>query len=141
MPAVRSIADIATKWADRAATAAPYYESGVTAPLKDWATGAKAGQKAYDAAMADPKTRALRTKGIDRVGSEKWSRKAKAVGPARFREGVGVAEPDYSSGFGPYRDEIERITLPARGPRGDPKNLDRVKAIMTALHKKRIGAS
>ena len=33
---------------------------------------------------------------------------------------------------------MEGVTLPARGPKGDPKNYDRVKAIGEALHKYKV---
>lgn len=141
MVAIRSIDEIATKWAKVTPERAPYYESGIKAPKADWATEAKDGQKAYDTAMADPKVRARREKGITKVGTEKWSRKAIAVGPDRFRTGVAAAEPDFREGFGPYQGVIAAWIPPERGPRGDPKNYDIVKSIGSALHKKRVGGS
>ena len=44
-----------------------------------------------------------------------------------------MAEPKYAAGFAPYRDAIERVTLPPRYARRDPRNLERVKAVVNAL--------
>ena len=141
MVAIKSTSTIADKWAKETPARAPYYEAGIKAPDKDWETEAKAGQAAYEAAMADPTTLALREKKIAEVGTAKWQRKALAVGPARFRAGVPAAKEDFNKGFDPYREVISAWTPPARGPRGDPKNYEIVKSIGDALHKKRVGAS
>lgn len=141
MVAIKSLSDIADKWAKETPARAPYYEKGIKAPAKDWATEAKEGQDAYEAAMRDSNILALRAKRISEVGTEKWQRKAIAVGPSRFREGVPAAKDDYSKGFADAHGIISAWTPPARGPRGDPKNYEIVKSIGDALHKKRVGAA
>lgn len=138
---IKPLDKIADKWAKVTPERAPYYEEGIKAPTKDWATEAKKGQAAYEAAMRDPNVLKLREKRIEEVGTAKWQKKALAVGPSRFREGVPVAKEDFQSGFAPYHEVIARITLPERGARGDPKNYARVKAIGDALHKRRMGVS
>ena len=40
-------------------------------------------------------------------------------------------------GFQPYADTIRSTTLPPRFPKGDPRNLERTKAIATALFNKK----
>lgn len=137
---VKPLSDIVDKWAKETPARAPYYESGIKAPAKDWATEAKAGQKAYEDAMRDPDTLALREKNIVAVGTEKWQRKATKVGPARFREGVPAAKEDYNKGFSDFHGVISSWVPPDRGPRGDPKNYEIVKSIGDALHKKRSGS-
>ncbi|GAI70545.1 unnamed protein product, partial [marine sediment metagenome] len=39
----------------------------------------------------------------------------------------------YARNFAPYRDAIERATLPPRYAKRDPRNLARVKAVVDAL--------
>jgi hypothetical protein len=78
-------------------------------------------------------------KGVTKAGTDKWKSKALQKGPGRFAEGVMVAGPDYEAGFAPYRDEIERTTLPPRFPKGDPRNISRVATIAAALRKKKLG--
>jgi len=135
----KPIADVAAKWASRASAASPDYQKGIQAPSKDWATEAKAAEAAYQAGVQDSISRGAFGKGVSRAGSEKWSRKAIAVGPARYGPGVTAAQPDYTSDFGPYLDALGRIALPTRGKRGDPANIERVRTIATALHSQKTG--
>lgn len=140
MPRIKSLDKIKEKWAKVTPERAPYYEEGISAPARDWKEEAVKGQAAYEAAMRDPKVLALRRANIEKAGTEKWQRKAKAVGPTRFREGVPAAEEDFGTGFAPYHATISAVVLPEKGARGDPKNYARVKAIGDALHKKRMGS-
>lgn len=140
MPNIKSLEVITKKWATVTPERAPYYEAGVKAPSRDWAAAAGQGQTAYESAMRDPAVLKLRETNIKAVGTEKWSRKATTVGPARFREGVPAAEGDFNKGFAPYHGVIGALALPEKGARGDPKNYARVKAVGDALHKKRMGS-
>jgi len=135
----KPIADVAQKWANRASAAAPDYQKGVQAPSKDWATEAKAAEQAYQAGVQDAVGRGAFGKGVTKAGSEKWQRKALAVGPARYGQGVTAGTPDYNAGEGPYLDALGRISLPTRGKRGDPANIERVRTIATALHSQKTG--
>ena len=54
-------------------------------------------------------------------------------GTARWGPGVVLAQDKYARNFAPFRDAIERVTLPPRFARRDPRNLDRVKAVVNAL--------
>lgn len=140
MVKIKSLEDIKSKWAKVTPERAPFYESGIAAPARDWAEEAVKGQTAYEAAMRNPAVLRLREANIKKAGTEKWQRKAKAVGPSRFREGVPAAEEDFGTGFAPYHSVISAVALPPKGARGDPKNYARVAAIGNALHKKRMGA-
>ncbi len=63
---------------------------------------------------------------------------SKKLGPGRYSEGVRAAEPEYRAGFAPYHAVIANTTLPPRGPKGSPENIDRVRAIAEALHDQKI---
>lgn len=139
MVAIKSLAEIADKWAKETPARAPYYEAGIKAPTKDWATEAVEGQQAYEDAMRDPAVLALRSKKIAEVGTGKWQRKTLAVGPTRFRTGVPAAKEDYQKGMTEAHNVISAWVPPARGPRGDPKNYEIVKSIGDALHRQRMG--
>jgi hypothetical protein len=78
-------------------------------------------------------------KGVAKAGTAKWQDKATKKGPARFSEGVVLAASDYGTAFQPYADVIKATTLTPRYPRGDIRNLDRVKTISQALRKKKTG--
>jgi hypothetical protein len=139
MVKIKSVDEIATKWADVTPARAPYYETEVKTAGAEWVKGARDGQKAYEDAMRDPKVLARRAANITDAAGAKFQTKAGTVGPGRFREGIAAGKPYYVEGFGPYREVIAAWVPPARGPRGDPKNYEIVKSIGDALHKKRVG--
>jgi len=140
MVKIKSVDEIAKKWADVTPARAPYYEAEVKVAGAEWKVGATKGQKPYEDAMRDPKVLSRRAAGITDATATKFQTKAGDVGPGRFREGVGKGQPYYSEGFGPYQSVISAWVPPARGPRGDPKNYDIVKSIGDALYKKRTGS-
>jgi hypothetical protein len=137
---IKSVEEIAKKWADVTPARAPYYEAEVKTAGPEWKTKAAAGQAAYKQAMTDPKVLDRRLAGITDATATKFQTKAGTVGPGRFREGIAAGTPYYTEGFGPYQGVIAAWVPPARGPRGDPKNYEIVKSIGDALHKKRVGA-
>ncbi len=133
MPIVKAIAKIAEKWARVTPQRSGDYEAGVRDPIRDWATNTAAADAAYKAGVTDAVAKGRFLSGVKKAGTEKWKRKATEVGPARFAQGVQVAQPDYEKGFAPFRDVIEKTTLPPRFAKGDPRNVDRVRVIAAAL--------
>jgi len=140
MPAIRSLQTISKKWVDRAGSAGPQYADGVRTPKKDWAGAATAAQGNWDAGVQQAAQQKSFGKGVAKAGTPKWQAKAVSKGVPRFPQGVADAQPDYASGFEPYRNLIESTQLPARYPKGDPRNIDRVRAISQALRKAKTGA-
>ncbi len=133
MPAVRNISKVAEKWATVTPQRSAQYEAGVTEPLRDWQKNTAAANDAYKAGIQASIQKDMFAKGVAKAGTEKWKRKAAALGPSRFAQGVAIAAPDYEKGFAPYRDVIEKTTLPPRFAKGDPRNIDRVRAMAAAL--------
>lgn len=141
MALIRSLAEIGKKWATVTPVRQTEYTAGVQKPLRDWQANAAAAADRYQAGIQAAIAGKRFDKGVAAAGTAKWQRKAVSVGPGRWAQGVQVAEPDYSAGFAPYRDVIERVTMPPRFSRGDPRNWDRSKAIGTALNAARTGAT
>lgn len=141
MPAIKSIDHIAEKYARVTPGRTPDYETGVRNPRRDWLTATIEQMEAWVAGIQEAIANGSWARGLEKAGTEKWKRKTLEKGPARWGQGVRMAQPDFHAGFKPYRDEIERIELPPRGPKGDPRNLERVRIIAEALHalKMRIG--
>jgi len=137
---VKSIGDIAAKWSKETPARQAYYASGIASPTKDWSEAAQAAEVAYDSGVTAAVGRKAFSRGVREAGTEKWQRKARDVGVPRFAGGVMAAGPDYSAKFGPYRDALEAIVLPARGARGDPGNVARVTKIADELHKRRVSS-
>lgn len=130
---IRSIDVIAKKWASVTPQRSEDYRFGVENPRKDWMTSTAASESAYESGVNQAIAKKKFGKGVKRVGTAKWQAGATTKGTQRWGPGVAMAETDYSRGFAPYRDAIERATLPPRYARRDPRNLQRVNAVVNAL--------
>ena len=135
---VKSVAEVRDKWLDVTPGRATYYEKEASAAGPDWEKGATDASGAFKAGISAANIEAMYKGGIKRAGAAKYERKVKDVGVARFSQGVSAAGPDFEAGVAPFLDEISKVTLDPRQPRGAEANLGRVRAITTALHKKRL---
>jgi hypothetical protein len=129
---------IAAKYATRGAAAGQDYATGVQAPRTDWAQATESSAPAWGAGVQMAVSNGSFSKGVARAGSAKWQRKASGVGAQRYGPGVTAAKQDYATGVAPYLQVIANLSLPPRGPKGDPGNINRVAAIATALRQKKL---
>ena len=127
---------VVNKWKRKVEGAQQDYTDGVNNPKKDWATETTKAESRYREGVTRAAAEGRFARGVSRAGTDKWKKKATTVGPRRWTEGVGAAEDEYRSGMGEVLNTIQSVSLPARGPKGDPRNYERVKAIGTALHTK-----
>jgi len=135
---VKPLSDAVKYWEDGARARADRYAAEAKAAAELWQTNAEAAAKLYRDAVTAPNIEQMFKGGISRVGAAKYRRKVEAVGAARFAPGISAAKPDYESGVAPFLETLAALVLPARKPRGDPANIDRVAKIATELHKKRL---
>jgi len=135
---VKPLSDVVTKWVEEAPRRSTYYEKYTPAAAEDWLNGAVGAADTYKSAVQAADIGKRFVGGIKRVGAEKFRRKVTDVGVARYGPGITAAKDDYNTGIAPYLEELARIDVPERKPRGDPANLERVKRIFDALHKKRL---
>jgi len=133
MAAIKPIDQSSDKWVRRASVASPDYTAGIQNPRRPWAAAAAEGEANYKAGVTAAATRGAFGAGVKAAGDEKWRNAATRKGPGRFAEGVAIGKDDWQKGFSPYQSAIAAITLPARGPKGAPQNIQRVSAIATAL--------
>jgi len=133
MAFIRSIEHIARKFASVTPGRTEDYRVGVENPRRDWATATKASESAYEMGVTQAIAKKRFGKGVSAAGTEAWQRGAVEKGTARWGPGVTMAQDKYAKNFAPYRDAIERVTLPPRFARRDPRNLARVKAVVDAL--------
>jgi len=138
MPKIRSSAEISEKWARVTPMRSEDYKKGVENPKKDWAAATAAANDRYVTGVTQAAQQGRFLGGVKRAGTQKWQSHAALKGPNRFAEGVQIAQPDYEKGWAPYRDEIEKTTLPQRYPKGDPRNYERGKVMGTALHQRKL---
>jgi len=127
------------KWARRAGQSTEDFLTGVQNPRADWKTATLAATANQQAGVLEAIKNKSFEKGVAKAGSSKWLEKTLEKGAQRFAAGVQQAQADYDSAIAPYLSVIESTTLPPRYPKGDPRNIDRVKAINIALRKKKLG--
>jgi len=133
MAAIRSIEKISKKWATVTPSRSEDYRLGVESPRRDWEAATAGAEDAYQAGVTQAIAEKRFGKGVRAAGTDKWQRNAISKGTQRWGPGVAMAEAQYAAGFGPIRDAIERVTLPPRYAKRDPRNLNRVKAIVDAV--------
>ena len=140
MANIKSMSAIQEKWTRVTPTRTEDYKLGITNPKKDWAKATSEAADNYKAGVDAAQAKGLFAKGVKKAGTKKWQDKALAKGPTRFAEGVYLAGNDYAAGFAPYREAIAKVDLGPRYPRRDPRNLERVKKIVTAVVNTKLGA-
>lgn len=139
MAAVKTPSAIAEKWGRVTPQRAGEYEAGVRAPRTSWATATRAAEDRYKAGVQEAASKGRFGAGVAKAGDQRWQERSASVGPARFAEGVATSAPRYEQAVAPYIDTIARTTLPPRYPKGDPRNIQRVAAIATALRARKLG--
>ena len=136
---MKDTATIARKFAARAQAAAPEYTVGVDATA-DWAGPTEAAGANYEAGVTASIGRKAFQKGVRDAGTAKWKDKASRVGSTRYGQGVAGAEAAYATGFEKSANLLKSLSLPPRGPKGAPQNIERVRAVADALHRGKTGA-
>ena len=130
---IRSIDQIAKKWADVTPQRSGDYAAGIDNPRTSWAKATKEAEKAYEDGVAKSIARKSFGKGVTKAGDEKWHRKAAGNGVRNWGPGVAEAQGDYAAGFAPYREAISTTKLSPRYANRDPRNLVRVKEVVDCL--------
>jgi hypothetical protein len=138
MAEIKSLSVIAAKWIRNASVAGQSYKDGVTAPRRSWAVSAAAADDARKAGLQAADARDAFREGVNAAGDSKWKNNATTLGVSRYPQGVQNAQPEYTQGFQKYHGVIAGVTLPPRGAKGSPENLQRVAAIAQALHAAKV---
>jgi hypothetical protein len=139
MAEIKNIRMIRDKWQRVTPQRTEDYKIGVQAPKRSWSDSALKQKETWKAAITAAAQAGLYERGISRTGDDGWKNQALAKGPSRFAEGVMISADKYEERFQPYADTIAKTTLPPRMPKGDPRNIERVKAIADALRKQKVG--
>ena len=135
MAQIKDLAAISNKFATVTPQRSAEYEQGSLNPRRDWAQATAAAEQSYKDGVAAAAARGSFGKGVRKAGTAKQQKGVKEKGAARFSAGVAIAGQAYQEGFSPYHQGIAAATLPPRFARRDPRNLQRVAAIATALGK------
>ena len=140
MAEIKSLAAIREKWTRVTPGRTEDYKLGIKNPKRDWETETVAAETNYKMGVDAAHAKGLYVKGAKKAGSKKWQDRSIEKGPGRFAEGVFIAGGDYEKGFQPYHDAIARVDIGPRFPKRDPRNLDRVRKVVTALIEEKVGA-
>ena len=132
MPKVRQGG--AARWVRRAGAAQPEYEAGVKDPRNDWQQATVAAAPVQAAAVQQAIAQKRYERGVQKAGTDKWRNKSLSKGSQRYAPGVADGQNDYANAVQPFLDKLASIQLPPRGPKGDPKNYQRVVVIGQALN-------
>jgi len=137
--ALRSLDKIVEKWRSRASAASGDYAAGVETPKYDWQKQTLAASDAWKSGITEAAAKNMFAKGVAATSTDFWKTRTITLGTARYADGVSKSVDVYKANFAPYYDTLSKIELPPRGARGDPKNIERVRAIVNALRAKKTG--
>lgn len=137
---VKDLSSSAQRWSSRASGAAGDYATEAAAAGDRWQTNTSGAAGVYQQAVSAAGIQDRYRRGVQRAGSAKYTRKITEVGQSRYSTGVQAAVDDWRTGFEPFANTIAGLTLPQRRPRGDPGNIERVRAVASALNARRLAA-
>ena len=133
MAAIRPIEQIAAKWATVTPQRTGEYQAGAESPLRDWKQATVAAGPTYLAGMQASLTEQRWQKAVNKATTDSWKQGVLTKGVSRWGQGVQLAAPQFTNKFAPFVAAIRGVNLPPRFARRDPRNLDRVKAIVDAM--------
>lgn len=138
---VKALDQITAKWSTRAAAAGQAYQAGVQNPKNPWASSTAAAASNWATGVQNAVSNGTFAKGVQTAGDAKWQAGATTKGVTRYPQGVQAptATTNFSNGFGKYQQVLTSLQLPARLPKGDPGNMQRVQAVVTALRNAKMG--
>lgn len=138
MAKIKPIDQIAAKWSRVTPARTQDYTAGVQSPRADWEQATTAANDRFVQGVTEAAQSGRFANGVRKAGTAKWQQKTLEKGPNRFAEGVRLGKQDFQDGFAPFAQVIAGVQLPPRGPKGDPSNIERVRAIAQALHQRKI---
>jgi hypothetical protein len=137
---VKDIAKSAAKFVSRAGVAGPDYTAGVQAAGTSQYDNALAAKANWGAGVQAAVANDSFSKGLTKVGPQKWITNATNKGAKNYPAGVAQAQSAYSAGVTPFFQVLANLNLTQRFPRGDPRNQQRSVDVQVALHKAKTGA-
>ena len=136
----KSASKIAEKWARVTPGRTVDFEEGVRNPRKDWGKNTLEAEGRYEEGIKQAISRKAFGKGVTKTGTAGQQAATIEKGLARWPEGVRIAEPKMATGMEKVVKTLEATTLPPKFPKGDPRNLERVRVTNVALHKMKTGS-
>lgn len=135
MAKIKDLSKVAAKWSTVTPSRTQDYVDGVTNPKKDWAASTAASEGNWKQGVQAAAAKGRFGQGVKKAGNAAWADGVTKKGAGRWGAGVAQSGDRFAAGFQPYHQAISSVQLPPRGPRRDPRNLDRVKAVVDAVVK------
>lgn len=135
----KSASAIAKKWARVTPERTKDYEDGVRNPKKDWEKNTLDAEGRYEDGIKASIAKKSYSKGVKKSGNAHQQAMTIEKGIERWPEGVRLAEGRMQTGLTEVVKTLESTKLPPRFATGDPRNIERVKAVNAALHKMKTG--
>lgn len=135
---MKSASQSAQKFVERASVASGDYQSGAEQTTKDQSALAIAAAPSYAQGVQAAIQRGAYAKGLQKSGKGAWLEGVRRKGVARFAEGVAASASKYATNSAKYDTARGAAASLPRGPKGDPKNLARVTAVVNALRAARV---
>lgn len=136
---MKSAAQSAQKFVDRAGAASGDYVSGAQQTSKDQAAAAIAGKANWAAGVQAAITGGRYEKGLQASGKAGWLKGITEKGANRFAEGVASGASKYATNSGKYDSARTAAASLPRGPKGSEQNFARSKAVGQALRNMKVG--
>lgn len=130
---MRTAQESAQKFVDRASAASGDYVSGASATTKDQSARAIAAKKIYQDALTASFSRDSYAKGLQRSGKNGWLQGIQTKGGERYAGGVSASASKYATNSARFDGARQAADNLPRGLKGSQTNLDRVKAVVSAL--------
>jgi hypothetical protein len=138
MAAIKPLDRIVSKWANMSAAATEEYRLGIENPRVSWNTATRAAEKNFTQGVQAAIAAGRFGKRVAATPDSKWRDGALTKGVPRWSQGIAASQANYEAGFGPYHAIIKNTNLPARGPKGDPANIQRVAVLDKALRDEKL---
>lgn len=136
---IKSQDAISKKWASRASNAQADYTTGVQTTQKSWAANTSAAANNWSAGVQQAVADKRFESGVTAAGDAAWKKGAVDKGGTRYSQGVNGAQAKYQSGFQKFAVALAGANLPARFPKGDPQNAQRVQFVNQLLRNVKLG--
>ena len=134
----KSAQSVAQKFVTRASAASGDYVAGAQATTKDQSARAIGAKKIYQDALTASFGRDSYAKGLQKSGKTGWLEGVVKKGGERYSGGVAVSAGKYATESGRFDGARGAAENLPRGLKGSQTNLDRVKAVVTALRAVKI---
>ncbi len=131
---IRDVGSLALKFVRRGQAAVDDWKTGVQQTTKSQSGEAIAAASRWQQALQGDAVLSRFKSKLTAAGDGKWRDNAvtKGATQGRFAGGIGAAGPAWAAGVTPIFDALRSLSLPDRGLKRSPQNLDRARIVIEA---------